>query len=237
MLFKKAGVLMRQLLYSPRTFTSTIPTLTCLQVLIAHGLARQLDVIVPPSTLDHSAAMPQQLFRKPWNYGEKGFSSVDYHLKESSRENTYYKDHPMANRLGHDLKTHRPVASWVDAIKNADAGKLSSSKSFASFDFSDADSSAGWQASCTDITTRPIPVKRTLLLQNLADEVTYKDVVGALRGGALLEVSLQSVQGSGTKMAWVSFVDPVAALSFLKYAQSEAIRLRGQTVTFYVRTH
>ena len=142
----------------------------------------------------------------------------------------------MANRLGYDLKTHRPVASWVDAIKNADAGKLSSSKSFASFDFSDADSSVGWQASCTDVTTRPVSVKRTLLLQNLADEVTYKDVVGVLRGGAILEVSLQSVQ-SGAKMAWVSFVDPVAAFSFLKYAQYEAIRLRGQTVTFYMRTY
>ncbi|MCJ1324838.1 hypothetical protein MMC10_001500 [Thelotrema lepadinum] len=184
------------------------------------------DGLVAPSTLGYFATAPQQLFQKPGNNGNQSLSPAVYLLNEASQENAYSKRHSTVNRPGHDLKTHRPVASWVDAIKNVEAGKLSSSISFGSFDHSDAESSVGWQTAGTDMTSRPVPVKRSLRLQRLPDEVTYKDIVGLMRGGALLDVSLQS-RG---KSAWVSFVDPAAAVSFLKYAQYEVIRLHGQKI-------
>jgi len=69
--------------------------------------------------------------------------------------------------------------------------------------------------------------QRTLLIKNLSDRVTHKDIVDVVRGGALLDIYLRS----NDKSASVSFVEGAAALAFLAYAKRNDIYIHGKRVS------
>lgn len=69
--------------------------------------------------------------------------------------------------------------------------------------------------------------QRTLLIKNLSDRVTHKDVVDVVRGGALLDVYLRS----NDRSASVSFVEGAAAQAFLAYAKRNDIYIHGKRVS------
>ncbi|KAI4225683.1 MAG: hypothetical protein L6R36_003726 [Xanthoria steineri] len=70
--------------------------------------------------------------------------------------------------------------------------------------------------------------QRTILLQNLPDLVTHKDIVDIVRGGLLLDVYLRTQD----KSASVSFVDGSSAQAFLSYAKRNGVYLRGRRLSF-----
>ncbi|KAL8821425.1 MAG: hypothetical protein Q9223_000528 [Gallowayella weberi] len=70
--------------------------------------------------------------------------------------------------------------------------------------------------------------KRTLLLQNLPDQVCHQDIVSIVRGGLLLDVYLRPVERSAS----ISFVDGSAAQEFLAYIKRNDMYLRGRRLSW-----
>ena len=68
--------------------------------------------------------------------------------------------------------------------------------------------------------------QRTILIRNLSDRVTHKDIVDVVRGGALLDVYLRG----NDKSASVSFVEGAAARAFMNYAKRNDLYIRGKRV-------
>ncbi|KAL8673126.1 MAG: hypothetical protein Q9168_002458 [Polycauliona sp. 1 TL-2023] len=66
--------------------------------------------------------------------------------------------------------------------------------------------------------------QRTILLQNLPDTVTHKDIVDIVRGGMLLDVYLRTQD----KSASISFVDGSSAQAFLSHAKRNGLYIRGR---------
>ena len=69
--------------------------------------------------------------------------------------------------------------------------------------------------------------QRTLLIKNLSDRATHKDIVDVVRGGALLDVYLRA----NDKSASVSFVEGAAAQAFLAHAKRNDIYIHGKRVS------
>ncbi|KAI4275417.1 MAG: hypothetical protein LQ337_003249 [Flavoplaca oasis] len=69
--------------------------------------------------------------------------------------------------------------------------------------------------------------QRTVLLQNLPESVTHRDIVDIVRGGLLLDVYLRTQDRSAS----VSFVDGSAAQAFLSYAKRNGIYVRGRRLS------
>ncbi|KAL8772341.1 MAG: hypothetical protein Q9209_002553 [Squamulea sp. 1 TL-2023] len=70
--------------------------------------------------------------------------------------------------------------------------------------------------------------RRTILLQNLPDVVTHKDIVNVVRGGPLLDIYLRPQDRSAS----VSFVDGSAAQDFLSYLKRSDVYIRGRRLSF-----
>ncbi|KAL8678038.1 MAG: hypothetical protein Q9186_005569 [Xanthomendoza sp. 1 TL-2023] len=70
--------------------------------------------------------------------------------------------------------------------------------------------------------------KRTLLLQNLPDQVCHQDIVSIVRGGLLLDVYLRPQDRSAS----ISFVDGSAAHEFLSYIKRNDMYLRGRRLSW-----
>ena len=70
--------------------------------------------------------------------------------------------------------------------------------------------------------------KKTLLIKNLPLDVSIKDVVNLMRGGALIDVWVKRHD----RHAHVSFVEAEAAYAFVKFAQRKDIYLHGKRVRF-----
>ena len=68
--------------------------------------------------------------------------------------------------------------------------------------------------------------QRTVLLQNLPESVTHRDIVDIIRGGLLLDVYLRTQDRSAS----VSFVDGSAAQALLSYAKRNGVYVRGRRV-------
>ncbi|EAW13920.1 RNA-binding protein [Aspergillus clavatus NRRL 1] len=68
--------------------------------------------------------------------------------------------------------------------------------------------------------------QRTLFIRGLPDRVTLRDIIDAVRGGALLHVYLRARDHTAN----VSFVDPAAAQEFLQYTRSFGLYLAGKRV-------
>ncbi|THC90822.1 hypothetical protein EYZ11_009708 [Aspergillus tanneri] len=68
--------------------------------------------------------------------------------------------------------------------------------------------------------------RRTILIRNLADRVTHKDIVEAMRGGALLHVYLRGREHTAN----VSFVEEADAQRFFQHAKSYGLYVAGRRV-------
>ncbi|MCJ1403240.1 hypothetical protein MMC11_006463 [Xylographa trunciseda] len=66
--------------------------------------------------------------------------------------------------------------------------------------------------------------QRTILIKNLSDRVTHKDIVDVVRGGAVLDIYLRSTD----KSASVSFVEGAAAQAFMSYAKRNDIYIHSK---------
>ncbi|UPX14208.1 uncharacterized protein EKO05_0004697 [Ascochyta rabiei] len=73
----------------------------------------------------------------------------------------------------------------------------------------------------------PVHDQRTILITNLADRTTHKDLVGVIRGGQLLDIFLRS-----DRAATVSFVE--GAANFLAYVKRNDIYLHAKRVSIAV---
>ena len=74
--------------------------------------------------------------------------------------------------------------------------------------------------------------QRTVLIKNLSDRTTHKDIVDIVRGGALLDIYLRS----NDKSASVSFVEGAAAQAFFAYAKRNDIYIHGKRVSSTLKT-
>ena len=69
--------------------------------------------------------------------------------------------------------------------------------------------------------------QRTLVLKNLSDRITHKDIVDVVRGGAVLDIYLRTNE----RTASVSFVEGTAAQNFMNYAKRNDIYIHGKRVS------
>lgn len=68
--------------------------------------------------------------------------------------------------------------------------------------------------------------QRTIVLKNLSERITHKDIVDIIRGGALLDIYLRANE----RTASVSFVEGAAAQNFMNYAKRNDIYIHGKRV-------
>ena len=69
--------------------------------------------------------------------------------------------------------------------------------------------------------------QRTVLIKNLSDRATHKDLVDVIRGGALLDIYLRTHD----RIASVSFLEGAAAQDFVNYAKRNDIYIHGKRVS------
>ena len=65
------------------------------------------------------------------------------------------------------------------------------------------------------------------MIKNLSDRATHKDIVGIVRGGAVLDIYLRT----NDRSASISFVEGVAAQAFMNYAKRNDIYIHGKRVS------
>lgn len=70
---------------------------------------------------------------------------------------------------------------------------------------------------------------RTICLKNLPERAVHRDIVAAVRGGALVDIFLRSRE----RVASVSFADAKAAQEFMAYAKREHVYVLGKLVSFF----
>ncbi|KAL8733654.1 MAG: hypothetical protein Q9181_003512 [Wetmoreana brouardii] len=80
----------------------------------------------------------------------------------------------------------------------------------------------------SDQQSQPKQDRRTIILNNLPDRTTHKDIISILRGGSLLDVYLRPQE----KAASVSFVESTAAEEFLAYVKRNDVYIHNRRVTF-----
>lgn len=77
----------------------------------------------------------------------------------------------------------------------------------------------------------PVHDRRTILITNLADRTTHKDIAGVIRGGRLLDIFLRN-----DRSATVSFVE--GAANFLAYTKRNDVYIHAKRVrTTNIATH
>jgi len=67
---------------------------------------------------------------------------------------------------------------------------------------------------------------RTLLLTGLSSQTTLADIANALRGGQLLNFYIREQE----RVAYVSFVNPMAAKAFMIYSKRTDLYIRGKRI-------
>ncbi|KAL4897817.1 hypothetical protein BDV59DRAFT_168598 [Aspergillus ambiguus] len=75
----------------------------------------------------------------------------------------------------------------------------------------------------TESATAPT-VRRTILVRNLPDRVTHRDICQAMKGGALLHIYLRAREHNAN----ISFVEEVEAHEFLKHAKAHGLYIAGK---------
>ncbi|RAK93262.1 hypothetical protein BO79DRAFT_137944 [Aspergillus costaricaensis CBS 115574] len=118
-----------------------------------------------------------------------------------------------------DVKVHDPEEIDVGEDEDEDEDALlDSHDSEDKDDFDESSRSAG---------SSPTPsAQRTVLIRNLPDRITHRDIVAAMRGGALLHIYLRTRE----HMASVSFVEEAAAREFFRTAKTYGLIVAGKRV-------
>ena len=68
--------------------------------------------------------------------------------------------------------------------------------------------------------------QRTILIKNLSDRTTHKDITDVIRGGAVLDIFLRSNERSAS----VSFLEGSAAQDFMNYVRRNDVYIHGKRV-------
>ncbi|PWY73669.1 hypothetical protein BO70DRAFT_398892 [Aspergillus heteromorphus CBS 117.55] len=90
-----------------------------------------------------------------------------------------------------------------------------------------SDEKEDYQSSTRSTESSPAPGDhRTVMLRNLPDRVTHRDIVAVVRGGALLHIYLRARE----RIASVSFVEDAAARDFLHHAKTYGLYMAGKRV-------
>ena len=70
--------------------------------------------------------------------------------------------------------------------------------------------------------------QRTIIVKNLSDRTTHKDIVDFVRGGLVLDIYLRSNERSAS----ISFVEGSAAQEFMNYVKRNDIYVHGKRVCY-----
>ncbi|PYH35977.1 RNA-binding protein [Aspergillus neoniger CBS 115656] len=118
-----------------------------------------------------------------------------------------------------DVKVHDPEGIDVGEDEDEDEDALLDSHDSEDKDDFDESSRSGGSS--------PTPsAQRTVLIRNLPDRITHRDIVAAMRGGALLHIYLRTRE----HMASVSFVEEAAAREFFRTAKTYGLIVAGKRV-------
>ncbi|PYH47553.1 RNA-binding protein [Aspergillus saccharolyticus JOP 1030-1] len=124
----------------------------------------------------------------------------------------------------HDIIPRRRCSdesSEVDAASEGDRDDITSLDSPSSDGKADRDDSSQSEESPATPTNQ-----RTVMIRNLPERVTYRDIVDAVRSGALVHIYLRARE----RLASVSFVEEAAAHSFLQHTNSSGLLVAGKRV-------
>ena len=69
--------------------------------------------------------------------------------------------------------------------------------------------------------------QRTIMVKNLSDRATHKDIVNFIRGGLVLDIFLRT----NDRTASISFVEGSAAQEFMSYVKKKDIYVHGKRVS------
>ena len=99
-------------------------------------------------------------------------------------------------------------------------------------DSHDSEEKDDYDMSSRSAGSSPTPsAQRTVMIRNLPDRVTHRDIVAAVRGGALLHIYLRARE----HIASVSFVEEAAARDFLLHTKTYGLYMAGKRVSIQVR--
>ena len=137
-----------------------------------------------------------------------------------------------APRWGED-EGHYKGSYHSESLSRFQGGRNPFSSSVRPFGVNDAhlavdagDEIASLIAAKSDQHMPPKQNRRTILLKNLPDRATHKDIVGEIYGGLLLDVFLRPQD----KSASVSFVETNAAEEFLAHVKRNDLYVHGRRV-------
>lgn len=121
---------------------------------------------------------------------------------------------PSSSRLdeggGHCMNSHRSPAPYEANIMSDDGGGEGAFTSVPK----------------SGLASQSKQERRTIVLKNLCDKITHKDIVTVVRGGSLLDVYLRPQDRSAS----VSFIESAAAEDFLAYVKRNDVYIHGRRV-------
>ncbi|KNG81903.1 hypothetical protein ANOM_009337 [Aspergillus nomiae NRRL 13137] len=149
-------------------------------------------------------------------YGSPPLSDSRDSSKTCTSDSLERKKPPSPRRpnLSND---HRRWESYDDDDDDEE-GVLIASQDSDRDDYDDSSRNSG-----SSIASTP---QRTILLRGLPDRVTHRDLVDALKGGALLHIHLRARE----RMASISFVQEANAQEFMQHAKSHGVYIAGKRV-------
>lgn len=132
-----------------------------------------------------------------------------------------------ASRINNSASVSDNTETASDCLDLAQPRQLHRLHENGSIGYSLENTSEGGQTYVTNSNHReriPMHDRRTIFITNLAERTTYKDIVGIIRGGRLLDIFLRRIDRSAT----VSFVE--GAAEFLAYVKRNDIYLHTKRV-------
>ncbi|GLA68968.1 hypothetical protein AtubIFM55763_007172 [Aspergillus tubingensis] len=118
-----------------------------------------------------------------------------------------------------DVKVHDPDEFAIGEDEDEDEDAL--------LDSHDSENKDDYDESSRSAGSSPTPsAQRTVLIRNLPDRITHRDIVAAIKGGALLHIYLRARE----HMASVSFVEEAAAREFFRTAKTYGLIVAGKRV-------
>ncbi|PLB48042.1 hypothetical protein P170DRAFT_510737 [Aspergillus steynii IBT 23096] len=169
--------------------------------LLNGGLSTEsLDVLIYGPTLRETQPNQGVIRENPMGRREVSSPSVDYHHERSN-------NHGLSTNYDDD-----------DDDDDDEDGLMDPQDSDGKDDCEESSRTTGSFAGTAD--------RRTVLIRNLPDRVTHKDLVENMRGGALLHIYLRARE----HLASVSFVEEADAQGFLQHAKNYGFYVAGRRV-------
>ncbi|KOC17226.1 putative ATP-dependent protease (CrgA) [Aspergillus flavus AF70] len=153
-------------------------------------------------------------------YGSPPLSDNQNSSKVCTESSLKCKKTPSPTRanLSNDHKRWESYDDDDDEEEEEEEGVLLASQDSDRDDYEDSS-----RSSESSIASTP---QRTILLRGLPDRATHRDLVEAIKGGALLHVHLRTRE----RMASISFVEEANAQEFYQHAKSHGVCIAGKRV-------